>query len=109
MQSAKEMQQLNIQYQEDNRINEFLKKKVSSNEAKLEEDEKEEADEVQASMITLSNIVVKVESASSSQGQLSERSQLFKNAKKEDAKLEDFKLLRLVGKGTFGKVYLVEH
>lgn len=25
-----------------------------------------------------------------------------------DAKLEDFKIQRLVGKGTFGKVYLVE-
>jgi hypothetical protein len=27
---------------------------------------------------------------------------------KVDAKLEDFKIKRLVGKGTFGKVYLVE-
>jgi len=30
---------------------------------------------------------------------------LFKKKNKCDAKLEDFKLLRIVGKGTFGKVY----
>jgi serine/threonine protein kinase len=28
---------------------------------------------------------------------------------KSDASLEDFKILKLIGKGTFGKVYLVEH
>jgi serine/threonine protein kinase len=28
--------------------------------------------------------------------------------KKYEAKLEDFKILRLVGTGTFGKVFLVE-
>lgn len=28
---------------------------------------------------------------------------------KTDASLEDFKILKLIGKGTFGKVYLVEH
>jgi serine/threonine protein kinase len=27
---------------------------------------------------------------------------------KEPAKLEDFKIKKLIGKGTFGKVYLVE-
>ncbi len=28
---------------------------------------------------------------------------------KTDANLEDFKVVKLIGKGTFGKVYLVEH
>lgn len=28
---------------------------------------------------------------------------------KTDAKLEDFKIKKLIGKGTFGKVFLVEH
>lgn len=28
---------------------------------------------------------------------------------KQDANLEDFKIVKLIGKGTFGKVYLVEH
>jgi serine/threonine protein kinase len=27
----------------------------------------------------------------------------------KDAKLEDFKIKKLIGKGTFGKVFLVEH
>jgi serine/threonine protein kinase len=27
---------------------------------------------------------------------------------KNDASLEDFKILKMIGKGTFGKVYLVE-
>ena len=31
--------------------------------------------------------------------------QAFKNSKKEDAKLEDFEMMRIVGKGTFGKVF----
>jgi serine/threonine protein kinase len=30
------------------------------------------------------------------------------NRSKINAKLEDFKILKLIGKGTFGKVYLVE-
>lgn len=30
---------------------------------------------------------------------------IFKKKNKEDASLEDFKLLRIVGKGTFGKVF----
>ena len=33
----------------------------------------------------------------------------FKNKKKEDAKLEDFQIIRMVGKGTFGKVFMVQH
>ena len=35
--------------------------------------------------------------------------QVHKNAKKEDAKLEDFEMMRIVGKGTFGKVFQVMH
>ena len=38
-----------------------------------------------------------------------EFTQVHKNAKKEDAKLDDFEMLRIVGKGTFGKVYQVKH
>ena len=34
---------------------------------------------------------------------------IFKKKNKNDAKLEDFQLLRIVGKGTFGKVYQVLH
>jgi len=34
---------------------------------------------------------------------------VHKNAKKEDAKLEDFEMMRIVGKGTFGKVFQVMH
>lgn len=30
---------------------------------------------------------------------------VFRNTKKEDAKLEDFELIKIVGKGTFGKVF----
>lgn len=30
---------------------------------------------------------------------------VFKNKQKEDAKLEDFELIKTVGKGTFGKVF----
>ena len=29
--------------------------------------------------------------------------------RKDDAKLEDFELMRIVGKGTFGKVFQVRH
>jgi hypothetical protein len=31
----------------------------------------------------------------------------FKRKAKEDAKLEDFQIIRMVGKGTFGKVFMV--
>lgn len=34
---------------------------------------------------------------------------IFKKGKKEDAKLEDFEMIRIVGKGTFGKVFKVKH
>ena len=34
---------------------------------------------------------------------------VFKNTKKEEAKLEDFELIKIVGKGTFGKVFQVRH
>ncbi len=30
---------------------------------------------------------------------------VFKRTNRADAKLEDFKLIRIVGKGTFGKVF----
>jgi len=30
---------------------------------------------------------------------------VFKKGKKEDAKLEDFQMITIVGKGTFGKVF----
>jgi len=34
---------------------------------------------------------------------------LFNRQKGGTAKLEDFKILKMIGKGTFGKVFLVEH
>ena len=34
--------------------------------------------------------------------------QLFKRGQGGDALLEDFKIMKMIGKGTFGKVYLVE-
>ena len=34
---------------------------------------------------------------------------IFKKKNKEDSVLEDFQLLRIVGKGTFGKVFQVCH
>lgn len=35
--------------------------------------------------------------------------QVHKKANKEEAKLEDFEMMRIVGKGTFGKVFQVMH
>ena len=32
---------------------------------------------------------------------------MFVNKNKESAKLEDFQIIRMVGKGTFGKVFMV--
>ena len=34
---------------------------------------------------------------------------IFKKVNKEDASLEDFKLMNIVGKGTFGKVFQCQH
>jgi serine/threonine protein kinase len=34
---------------------------------------------------------------------------MFKNKKNEETNLEDFKIVKMIGKGTFGKVYLVQH
>jgi serum/glucocorticoid-regulated kinase 2 len=36
------------------------------------------------------------------------KSVLIASRKKEDVKLEDFKLITVLGRGTFGKVYLAE-
>jgi len=33
---------------------------------------------------------------------------IFKRKKKEDVKLNDFEILKMIGKGNFGKVFLVE-
>lgn len=52
-----------------------------------EEDDPDEEEEVAKSIADLPSQVV------------------FKKKNKEDASLEDFKLLRIVGKGTFGKVF----
>lgn len=52
-----------------------------------EEDDPDEEDEVQKSIAELPSQVI------------------FKKKNKEEATLEDFKLLRIVGKGTFGKVF----
>lgn len=34
---------------------------------------------------------------------------MFKNKKNKETALEDFKIVKMIGKGTFGKVYLVQH
>ena len=38
-----------------------------------------------------------------------EATSVFINKNKESAKLEDFQIIRMVGKGTFGKVFMVQH
>jgi len=56
-----------------------------------EEDPDEEENEVKNSISDLPSQVV------------------FKKPSKEDASLNDFELMRIVGKGTFGKVFQVLH
>ena len=57
-----------------------------------EEEDPDEDDEIKESM-------------AGAPGQQFAFKQVHKNAKKEDAKLEDFEMMRIVGKGTFGKVF----
>jgi serine/threonine protein kinase len=34
---------------------------------------------------------------------------MFKKKSNEESQLEDFKILKMIGKGTFGKVFLVQY